>query len=168
MENVDSIEAQTELKALLDYDPETGIFRWKVSRRGKVKPGQIAGNVQAMGYRYVPFRGRLIGAHRLAWLYVYGRWPTHDIDHINRVRDDNRIANLREATRSENMRNMIRRRSDASPYSGVCWDKQAGRWLACITSDGKQIHLGRYDTAEDAHAAYVQASKEVHGRFSPF
>lgn len=165
MENVSDRE---ELLALLDYDPGTGMFTWKINRGGTAKQGSVAGNIQAAGYRYINFQRRLVGAHRLAWLYVHGAWPTGDIDHINRQRDDNRIANLRDTTRSQNMRNSIRKRTPSSPLQGVCWDRQHGKWLASITSHGKQIHLGRYETAEQAHEAYVQACREVHGEHSAF
>lgn len=159
---------QTLLKSLLDYDQETGVFVWKQSRGGTAVAGSVAGGIQLNGYRYIPFKGKPTGAHRLAWLYTYGEMPSGDVDHINRDRDDNRIDNLRCATRSENMRNSIRKRTESSPLQGVCFDKQHQRWLACITSNYKQIHLGRFDTAEEAHAAYVSASKEVHGRFGAF
>lgn len=157
-----------KVKQLFDYDPKTGVLRWRVSRRGKTTPGQVAGNIQGNGYRYVPFCGRLIGAHRVIWLYVNGVWPTGDIDHINRDRGDNRIENLRDVTRSQNMRNSIRKRTNASPYQGVCFDKASGKWMASITTNYKQMHLGRYDTAEEAHNAYVKASKEIHGAYSAF
>jgi hypothetical protein len=165
MENIPDVEY---LKTVLGYDPETGVFTWLVNRGGTARVGTVAGNIQKMGYRYINFRGKLVGAHRLAWLYVHGVWPNGDIDHINRMRDDNWIANLREATRSQNMRNSIRVRTASSPLQGVCWDKQAQKWLASITSNGKQIHLGRYETAELAHEAYVKACREVHGEHSPF
>lgn len=159
---------QSLLKTLLRYDPDTGVFTWLQSRGGTARRGSVAGNVQAKGYRYININRHLVGAHRLAWLYVHGKWPESDIDHINRNRDDNRIANLREATRSQNMRNSVRKRTAHSPFQGVCWDKQSNKWLASITSHGRLIHLGRYETAEFAHEAYVKASREVHGEFSAF
>lgn len=157
-----------QLLEVLDYNPDTGVFVWLKNRGGTALCGSIAGNVQKHGYRYINFQGKLIAAHRLAWLYVNFRWPDGDIDHINRIRDDNRIANLRETSRSQNMRNSIRKRTIASPYQGTCFDKQSGRWLACITSNGRQINLGRYSTPEEAHEAYVKASVRIHGEYSAF
>ena len=165
---MENISDQALLKSLLHYNPDTGVFTWLETRGGTARRGTVAGNVQKMGYRYINFNRRLVGAHRLAWLYVHGVWPTGDIDHINHQRDDNRIANLRDTNRSQNMRNSRRKRTEHSPLQGVCWDRESGRWLASITSNGKQMHLGRYDTAELAHEAYVKASREVHGEYSAF
>jgi hypothetical protein len=165
MENISDLDF---LKTVLRYDGGTGVFVWLVNRGGTARAGTEAGNIQKMGYRYINFRGRLVGAHRLAWLYTHGVWPIGDVDHVNRDRADNRIANLRDTTRSQNMRNSIRVRTASSPLQGVCWDRQAQRWLASITSDGKQMHLGRYETAEMAHEAYVKASREIHGEHSAF
>lgn len=156
------------LLSVLHYDAEAGVFTWRMNRGGTAKAGTVAGNIQAAGYRYINFKGKLVAAHRLAWLYVHGVWPNGDIDHINHQRADNRIANLRDTNRSQNMRNSLRKRTELSPLQGVCWDRQHQKWLSCITSNGKQIHLGRYDTAELAHEAYVKASKEIHGEHSAF
>lgn len=159
---------QEKLKHLLNYDPKTGLFTWNVNRGGTAKAGTRAGNKNAHGYIYINFNKKLIGAHRLAWLYMYGYIPECDIDHINRVKDDNRIENLRECTRSENMANSKRKRTKKSPYQGVCLDIESGLWLACITKNYKQIHLGRFSTPEEAHAVYIEKSKEIHGKFTPF
>lgn len=99
-------------------------------------------------------------AHRLAWFYTYGRWPTQDIDHINEVKNDNRFCNLREATRAQNMQNVRKHKHNTSGLKGVCWHSQRKRWRAFIFLDRKQKHLGLFDTKEDAYAARKQAEKK--------
>lgn len=150
------------LKELLHYDPETGVFTWRVYRGGTAKQGTIAGGLIPAGYRIIRL-GVNQYAHRLVWLYVYGRLPTQDIDHIDGNRDNNAFANLREATRSENLQNQRRAKSKIGPgVLGVSWAKHRNKWLAQITYDGKQHNLGLYNTIEQASAAYLAAKREKH------
>lgn len=94
---------QEELHQLLEYNPETGEFFWKSCVSKRIKVGQKAGSIcKIHGYELIGIKNKQYRAHRLAWLYVYGKWPNPEIDHINRVKTDNRIANLREADRSMN------------------------------------------------------------------
>jgi hypothetical protein len=153
---------QDQLKSLLMYDPATGMFTWRVSRPTKIKPGDVAGNVTPKGYVSVGVKGKIYRAHRLAWLYVYGRWPNNEIDHINRIRNDNRIANLREADRSVNTQNTNLQRNNTSGFRGVDWHKHRNAWRARISVNGKMKNLGYYLTREDAAAAYLKASIMLH------
>ncbi len=152
------------LRELLSYDAETGAFAWRIGRGGLAKSGARAGAIESGGYVQIQVEGRLRMAHRLAWLYVHGRWPTFEIDHMNGVRDDNRLSNLREATRAENQQNERRARSSnkASGLLGVTWCERASRWRAKIMLGGKNKHLGLFDTAEAAHNAYLAAKAEIH------
>lgn len=152
---------QTELKTLLDYNKNTGDFTWKIYRGGIVKVGGIAGKVELNGYHRIKVNGKLYQAHRLAWFYVYNEWPSKDLDHINRVRSDNRIANLRLATRSENAQNTKIRINNSSSIIGVSWNKRKNKWRAYITKDYKQIHLGFFDTKEDASLARQKAVERI-------
>lgn len=154
------------LREILYYDVGTGVFIWKISRRGPVKVGDVAGSPDSKGYRAIKIDGHLYRSHRLAWFYQTGEWPNGEIDHINGVRSDNRFANLREATHSENMRNVGRRADNASGFKGVCWDRHRRRWLAQITMNGKMKFLGYFDAPEEAYAAYCATSKEHHGEFA--
>lgn len=147
------------------YDAETGLFTFR-RQVAQVKPGSVAGYRHPSGYHYVSVGNKRYLAHRLAWLYVHGEWPPEQIDHINRAKADNRIANLRLATASENSRNGSKRRNNTSGFVGVCWDKHKRKWLAHIRSDGRFKNLGRYASKEEAYAAYVAASKELHGEFA--
>ena len=110
-----------ELRRLLSYDPKTGDFRWRVSRGGGVRAGDLAGTLHSGGYWQIYVNNRLYLAHRLAWLYVYGKWPDKGIDHKNGIRTDNRICNLREATASQNGANKGRLTRNTSGFKGVSW-----------------------------------------------
>ena len=149
-------------RALFAYSAETGeIFRTK--NRGGNTTSVRAGTVSPSGYRKVMFMGRLYREHRLAWWLHYGRWPDGDLDHINGVRDDNRIANLREATRSQNMGNTPKRRTNKAGAKGVV--QVGNRYGAWITTNGKSEYLGLFATVEEASARYKGAAQE---RFKEF
>lgn len=148
---------QADIKALLNYDPETGIFTWRVAMPAS-KAGAIAGRNKSNGYREIKISGRVFLAHRLAWVYVTGALPPHQIDHINGLRQDNRFANLRAVTSSENMQNQ-------RAVKGAHVHKQSGTWQSSIKVNGKSIWLGKFETAEEARAAYL-AAKAIHHPFS--
>lgn len=138
-----------DLRKLLDYDPHTGVITRK-TRWGSKGPGSVPGGISPQGYRQIGVYGRTYPAHRLAWLLTYGVWPADDIDHINRNRDDNRITNLRLATRSENLHNTGAQPNNTSGHKGVNWHKRACKWEARICVHRKQKHLGFYANIEDA------------------
>lgn len=149
-----------KLKALLDYEPHTGTFKWRVSRKGGAIRGDQAGSVYDNGYRYIRVDNCKYFAHRLAWFYTHGTWPQNQLDHRNGNRDDNRIANLREATHPQNQQN---RSSAISRSAGLLGTRlKKGRWEAAITSDGVRHYLGRFSTTAEAHAAYLKAKSRLH------
>lgn len=150
------------LKSRLQYDTETGLFtRIKGVPGNKGSVGNIAGAVGIQGYVEINFRGLKKKAHRLAWLYMTGEWPKHDIDHINGDRADNRWCNLREADDSMNAQNQ--RKPNARNTSGYLGASKCGnRWKAQIQADGKVRHIGLYATALEAHEAYVEAKRQLH------
>jgi hypothetical protein len=147
----------------LDYDPTTGIFRWRVTNNG-AEAGAVAGHLEkATGRRVVIVAKNRVREHRLAWLHYYGRLPTKDIDHIDGNPANNRISNLREASMSENLQNQKRAQStNRSGYLGVSKNSSGGGWSAVITANGKKHRLGTYRTPEEAHAAYLKAKRELH------
>lgn len=154
---------QERLRELLDYRPETGVFTW----RGKAKVGIPVGRIQTDGYSQIRVDGKLYLAHRLAWLYVHGEWPTSEIDHIDRDRVNNRIANLRDVDRAINATN--RRAFGSSGFKGVTSMKKGSRFFARISRiDGSVSYLGVFDSAEAAHEAYKAAHVEQHGIESEF
>jgi HNH endonuclease len=151
---------------VVDYDPNTGIFRWKMRTSNRVAVGDICGQVDRHGHRSINIDGWRYLAHRLAWFYMYAVWPKEEIDHINQVTDDNRIENLREVSRSQNNMNRSKNKSNAVGFKGVCRHPQAKhKFMAQITVNRKNIYLGLYDTPEEAHAKYVEASKLYHGEY---
>ena len=151
------------LRELLDYDPATGIFRWRVAPARCVQAGAIAGYVGAKGYRRVMIGGRNYQAHRLAWLYVHGQWPPGELDHEDRSPDRNAVENLRPATQSQNGANQKRASNNTSGYKGV--SRLNGKWRAQVKVNGRMRYIGCYDTPEDAHAAYCKIAAEVFGEF---
>jgi len=155
------------LRELLHYDPETGIFTWKVSTK-KIRAGQTAGSKNREGYINIQIQGCKWKAHRLALLYVTGYMPAMQVDHINGNPMDNRLCNLREASHTENRRNAGVQRNNKSGFKGVCWSKQNKGWHAQISIDGKRTSLGYFSTPESAHEAYKIAAKRLHGEFANF
>lgn len=138
------------------YDPATGHFT-RVEGR---KLG-LAGAINNLGYRLIGIVGKKYRAHRLAWLYVHGAWPTGEIDHINGIRDDNRIENLRDVSNRVNQQN--RRKALKSGSTGLLGVSPTKRgFKAAISLNKASRYLGRFDTAEEAHAAYVDAKRELH------
>lgn len=154
------------VKQLLDYDPATGSFTWRENRGGTARRGGRAGSINVLGYVDIGVSGRRCLGHRLAWLYVHGAWPPHEIDHINGNPADNRIANLRLATRTQNVRNTRRRHDNSSGVKGVYWIARCGKWRADIRVAGKGKHLGYFNRIEDAAAAYERAAAKHFGEFA--
>lgn len=150
------------LRELLHYDPETGVFTRKVQTTNSVKVGDVAGGLDNKGYLKIRVDVRLYWAHRLAWLYVHGVWPEDQIDHINRIRDDNRISNLRQATCAENNQNTRIDRKNTSGYKGVSWKSSKGKWVAQITINNKNKEIGCYRDINDAIAARKAAEAKYH------
>jgi hypothetical protein len=153
---------QDRLRALLQYDPLTGIFLWAVNRKG-VKIGDVAG-CRCSDHWIISVDGRGYYAHRLAWLYMTGKWPDPECDHENGVGDDNRWENLRECTHPENMQNISILPTNTSGFPGV--SPSGKRWRAHIRVRGKQLYLGSFETAAEAGVAYLEAKARLH-TFNP-
>lgn len=148
------------VRELLAYDPDTGVFTWRVSRGWNAKAGSVAGRIDGRGYAVIRIDSIEMNAHRIAWAYVYGAVPEAFIDHINGVRSDNRIVNLRLATHSENQQNQRAARSNSKTgYLGVRQFRD--KFRAGISVNGKFIHLGLFKDPYSAHQAYIEA-KRVH------
>lgn len=155
--------SRSRLLQVLDYDPQTGIFRWKISNGRRAVVGEIAGSVQVSGHIHIGIDKRRYGAHRLAWLYVHGVWPSEQIDHKNCVPHDNRLNNLREATSQQNARNKPGWRSTPK---GVLSRPCGKKWRARIRVDRRLISLGDFHTEEEAAAAYKVAAEKHFGEFA--
>lgn len=157
---------QEELKALLDYDSESGLFKWRASNSNRVRVGDVAGTVPAGTHRIIRIGTYNYRASALAWLFVYGQWPHGDVDHRDLNKTNDAINNLREASRSQNNANCPLRRDNKTGFKGVSSIPSSGKFRATIKIGDKQTHLGTYESAEDAHAAYFAKAKEVYGEFA--
>lgn len=156
------------VRELLTYDRETGLFRWRATVKA-VKAGDIAGSDNGKGYIQISVDGVKYAASHLAWLYVTGIWPALEIDHKDTNRQNNAFLNLREATRSEQCRNVRHQKVTPSGLLGVT--PRGNRFIAQISvgprGNRKSQHLGVFDTAEEAHTAYVGAKRPLHGTQPP-
>jgi hypothetical protein len=156
------ILTQERLKTLLHYDPDTGVFTYACARP-KVRVGNIAGHTHARhGYRQIKIDGRVYLAHRLAWMYMYGDWPSSILDHVNRNRTDNRLINLRLSNLYLNRQNVDLQRNNTSGVRGVTWNTALQKWHARISSGGRRHHLGWFDSFESAKRARENAEINLH------
>lgn len=154
------------LRQLFDYNAETGVFLWKVATSSKSPVGSVAGVVNGAGYRVLSVDGKKYLAHRLAWLYVHGVWPKGDIDHINRDKLDNRLINLREATRTQNNVNSKVRSDNTSGYRGVTWHRGSQKWRVTVHLNKKQYQVGMFESLEEAVEAQKAAQSKLHKEFA--
>lgn len=151
---------------LLTYDPLTGWLTWKVAR-GKVRVGERAGTIDAYGHRTIGIDGKKYRAARVVFLLMRKRWPKRLIDHKNSDPSYDRWRNLREATHAQNMRNSQRRRTNKTGFKGVVKDGRLARpFRASIDVNGRKKQLGSFASAEEAHAAYLDAARKQYGEFA--
>lgn len=150
-----------QIKSVLHYDPETGIFTWLESPQGRVMAGSVAGSITYQGYVSIKFGRKPYFAHRLAWLYMTGEWPPDCIDHINGIKNDNRIENLRPATVHQNLQNQYGKGYRFRPEKS-----KKNPWIAQIKINGKTKHLGSFATKDEAIFAYEIAKIEIRGEFA--
>jgi hypothetical protein len=151
----------TEVRRLFDYDALTGNLIWKERISIRVTVGRVAGTLAKNGYLTVGIKGVKYYAHRLVWLHVTGEWPAADMDHINGIRADNRIGNLRSVDPAVNMQN--RKGANSNNISGLIGaERHRDKWHARISIRGKRVSLGTFATPEEAHAAYLAAKRILH------
>jgi hypothetical protein len=164
------------LKKIVHYDAFSGHFFWlptsAAAKRKRGKPSKcgliVAGNKTSRGYRDIMILGKSYKEHRLAWLYVTGKWPKDQIDHINRNREDNRFENIREATNSQNKANTGRYKNSSGKYKGVSYREKLNKWCARIQVDKNRKWLGAFNTEQEARDAYNAAAKIIFGEFANF
>ena len=157
---------QSELKELLDYNQDTGIFTWKKNVSSRARVGDIAGSLSQAGYMNIVISKKKYSSHRLAWFYIYGEFPSNDIDHINNNKSDNRIINLREATRNQNNCNRNIQKNNKSGVKGIYKHTQYDKWVAEIKINKKSIYLGVFDNLELAKLVISEARNKYHREYA--
>jgi hypothetical protein len=154
-----SLSDADEVRRIFVYEQETGLFFRRITIGQRAKAGSLAGYMND-GRKVIPFRCKKVNASRLAWLYVTGSWPRHEIDHINGIKDDDRFKNLRDVDRSTNLENLRRARADNK--SGVIGVRErSGRFEPRLMVKGKPLYLGRYDTLEEARNVYISQKRKL-------
>lgn len=143
-----------ELRQLMALDPSTGVLTWIVAPNLRVKPGDPAGCLNPQGYLVVQIKSRRYNAHRVVWALHHGSWPVGQIDHINGLRADNRVSNLRDVTVAENAQNRTPK--------GFSWHKLSKKWESRICVNGRVLYLGRFDDMALAREAYLSAKAQLH------
>lgn len=156
--------SQERLKEILHYNPETGVFTWRVNPANCVKANSVAGTRSPYGYVMISIKRVLYQSHRLAWLYMMGVFPRLYIDHINGVRDDNRWSNIREATALQNARNAQTKKTSTSGVKGI--QRSGNKWRATIYTRGQIFRLGTFSTLDEANAAYKEISDQMFGVYT--
>lgn len=149
----------------LSYDSVTGLFTGLRQRSPSALAGRQAGSPTKKGYIAITVRGKKFLAHRLAWFFVFREWPEHQIDHVNGVKSDNRIVNLREASASDNQCNRPAQRNNQAGVKGLYFETRRGKWRVRVSRERKEHHVGYFATKEEAYEAWKQAAGNLHGEF---
>lgn len=157
---------QAQIAHAFDYNPETGILKWKNPTGSRVRAGYVAGTPDKDGYLQTRIFGLTIKVHRLIFLYMEGSFPNGEVDHINRIPSDNRWSNLRIVTRQQNCWNTGMRSHNSSGVKGVSWCNQKSKWRGLVTFRGKYHHVGYFEDIRDAEAAVRSRRSEMHGEFT--
>ena len=167
MSKADCTLTQEFLKELFTYCPDTGFLTRKKTLTYNAKAGDVVKTINAMGYVVLSVAGKKCTAHRLIWLYVHGTWPQHEIDHINGVRSDNRLCNLRDVSHQVNLNNLKIDKRNKYGCTGICFHKKAQKFSVDFVRFGARHYLGLFATLEAAKSAYDNAilsltQKEIH------
>lgn len=161
--NTASIE---DLKRHFDCDPDAGTVLWKKPTHHLIKAGDVAGTVEKRGYRIIHFKKKAIKAHRLIWAFSHGYFPDGEIDHIDGNPSNNKISNLRVVDRSKNQMNQGLQKNNKSGIKGVHFCNGKGKWVAKINCDKNRLHLGCFDSIEEAAEKRFEAEKVFHGQYA--
>lgn len=157
---------QAQVQQAFDYDPETGVLKWKNSLSVRAANGSVAGRPDKDGYLVVGLFTITLKVHRVIFLYMTGAFPKYEVDHINNDPADNRWSNLREATHTQNNWNTKLKKHGTSGVKGVSWCNQKNKWRAHITVEGRQMSLGAFDEISDAEALVKMKRAEFHKEFT--
>lgn len=155
-----------QISSILQYKAEDGTLLWKKSLSSRVKPGTVAGCINRNGYVQLHIFGKYFAAHRVIWAINYGEWPKHQIDHIDGVKHNNRIENLRDIPAFANTQNQRKAKSSNISCGLLGVTKNKDKWQAQIKAQGIRKHIGTFATAHEAHRAYVEAKRQLHSSCS--
>jgi hypothetical protein len=158
----EQILTQEKLKTLLSYDPDTGVLTWQSKPSRGIKVGRQAGTPTSQGYLALQINKKKMLVHRAIWFYVHGVWPPEEIDHINHVRDDNRLCNLRLANRLENSHNTQKHEKNLSGHKGVAWHNRNKKWQVQMRFAGKNYYVGQFSDLQDAIQARLQTETKLY------
>ena len=156
------ILTQEKLRTLLHYDPDTGVLTWRAKPSRGIKVGRQAGTPTSEGYLALQIDKKKMYAHRAIWMYVHGVWPSEEIDHINHVRNDNKLCNLRLANRLENSHNTRKHAKSLSGHKGVAWHSRNKKWQVQMRFCGKSYYVGQFSNLQDAVQARLQAETKLY------
>jgi hypothetical protein len=159
------------VRQILDYNPDKGVLVWRCRPDRDKKwnsrcAGKEAGEFSPSKYRRLTIDGKTFSYHHIVWLHQTGEWPIRELDHIDRDKMNNRIENLRLATRSEQMRNTVVRKDNKTGLKGVCWDKKSQRWFVSINVEKETKYRGYFNCPELAHLVYSELAGKYHGKFA--
>jgi hypothetical protein len=155
-----------DLRDYMSYNPETGQLFWIKKTHGVDRVGREVGSMHNAGYKQTRFDKKMYLCHHIAWYLYYGKWPVSELDHKDGDRLNNRIGNLREATRQQNQQNRVSREGSTSKYKGVNWDRHRNKWATYIKYDGKVHNLGRFDLEEEAAMKYNEYALKYFGEYA--
>ena len=156
------------LRELISYDPIIGDMFWKTQHTNRIVVGQKINGKMKLGHLRVGINRKRYLAHRIAWFHYYGKWPTKNLDHKDGNAGNNAIDNLRECTQAQNLWNRNVQCNNLVSLKGVSRDNRRGTWFSRICVKGKIHFLGKFNTPEEAHQAYIKAAKKLHGEFARY
>ncbi len=166
-----SLPSPERLRELLSYDPDTGILRWRVALGGRAKPGNVAGWIQPDGYRQIQIAGFRVYSGPVIWAMMTGAWPIGEIDHCEthgpKADFGDRWENLREVTHTQNAWNSRPNSKNRTGCRGVAWFPLRSKWRARIECNGRAVHLGLFNTLEEAVCARRAAEAQLYQEFRP-
>jgi hypothetical protein len=165
LKGIFNVITQSELKEVLSYDKETGLFTWIKKLGVRTIIGDVISAINNSGYIHVQINKKKYLGHRLVWLYEFGEFPIEFIDHVDGNRANNRLSNLREASNSQNMMNRKVNTNSKLKTKGVCFHKKLNKFQVACQKNGKRIFLGTFDNLVDAKNAYISFAMKAHGEF---
>lgn len=163
--NPDHLPSYNTINEYFQYDESTGNLIWKIKRK-RANVGQVAGHIDSYGYIVIGINKQVYKAHRIVWFIKMKEWPSSQLDHINNIKTDNRIENLRLATPRQNKQNTPIHKNNTSGVKGVSWSSALKKWKASIRIENNRIHIGYFETVKEAEVELIAKRKKLHKDFA--